>query len=111
MFLHEYNFNIFYVLAWYKNNFITRNRAIGNRYIVYTIYNHKFYFMLVLLLAGPLALARKHLAEDCHEPFFVLNSDVISDYPFSKMLEFHKDHGKEGTICVRNKGNDLICKL
>lgn len=52
--------------------------------------------------AGPIALAKKFLTEDgsSSTPFFVLNSDVISDYPFSKMLEFHKSHGKEGTICV-----------
>lgn len=54
--------------------------------------------------AGPLALARKHLRNssggDASEPFFVLNSDVISDYPFSRLLEFHRGHGKEGTICV-----------
>ena len=51
--------------------------------------------------AGPLALAKEHLLEgDYNAPFFVLNSDVISDYPFTKMLEFHKGHGKEGTICV-----------
>uniref|UniRef100_H2YVA2 mannose-1-phosphate guanylyltransferase n=1 Tax=Ciona savignyi TaxID=51511 RepID=H2YVA2_CIOSA len=49
--------------------------------------------------AGPLALARKYF-EGCSEPFFVLNSDVISDYPFSNLLEFHKGHGKTGTICV-----------
>jgi len=51
--------------------------------------------------AGPIALASKHLvSDDKLEPFFVLNSDVISDYPFSKLIEFHKSHGKEGTICV-----------
>nr|CAB3249838.1 mannose-1-phosphate guanyltransferase beta-like [Phallusia mammillata] len=51
--------------------------------------------------AGPIALAKKHLSDEkCDKPFFVLNSDVISDYPFSKLLEFHKGHGKEGTICV-----------
>jgi len=51
--------------------------------------------------AGPLALAKEYLLDgDSTEPFFVLNSDVISDYPFSKLLEFHKGHGKEGTICV-----------
>ncbi|CAB3406458.1 unnamed protein product [Caenorhabditis bovis] len=48
--------------------------------------------------AGPLALARKHLEGD--EPFFVLNSDVICDFPFKKMIEFHKTHGREGTIAV-----------
>ena len=31
--------------------------------------------------AGPLALSRKVLAKD-DEPFFVLNSDVICDFPF-----------------------------
>ena len=50
-------------------------------------------------IAGPLALAREILLSD-KEPFFVLNSDVICDYPFKKMLEFHKSHGKEGTIVV-----------
>lgn len=52
--------------------------------------------------AGPLALARRYLVDEntSNEPFFVLNSDVISDYPFSELIEFHKSHGKEGTICV-----------
>ena len=34
------------------------------------------------------------------EPFFVLNSDVICDFPFRDMVRFHKNHGKEGTIVV-----------
>lgn len=51
--------------------------------------------------AGPLALARKHLLQNSNEPFFVLNSDVICDFPFVDMLKFHKDHGYEGTIVVR----------
>jgi mannose-1-phosphate guanylyltransferase len=49
--------------------------------------------------AGPLALARDVLARD-DKPFFVLNSDVICDFPFQLMLDFHKAHGKEGTILV-----------
>ena len=36
-----------------------------------------------------------------NEPFFVLNSDVICDFPFKDMLQFHHNHGKEGTIVVR----------
>lgn len=50
-------------------------------------------------VAGPLALAKDFLTED-DEPFFVLNSDVICDFPFHDMLAFHKNHGKEGTIVV-----------
>ncbi|KAE8679471.1 putative mannose-1-phosphate guanylyltransferase 2 [Hibiscus syriacus] len=50
--------------------------------------------------AGPLALARDKLIDDSGEPFFVLNSDVISEYPFKEMIEFHKAHGGEASIIV-----------
>merc|ERR1712051_709978 len=49
--------------------------------------------------AGPLALAREILGKD-DAPFFVLNSDVICDFPFRDMVAFHKGHGREGTIVV-----------
>lgn len=49
--------------------------------------------------AGPLALAKQWLMET-DEPFFVLNSDVTCEYPFKQMIEFHKSHGKEGTLVV-----------
>lgn len=50
--------------------------------------------------AGPLALARDSLVDGSGEPFFVLNSDVISEYPFAELIEFHKAHGGEATIMV-----------
>jgi len=53
--------------------------------------------------AGPLALAAHILRPNENEedePFFLLNSDVICDYPFQQMINFHKSHGKEGTIVV-----------
>lgn len=49
--------------------------------------------------AGPLKLAAKTLGKDS-SPFFVLNSDVICDYPFQELADFHKSHGDEGTIVV-----------
>lgn len=49
--------------------------------------------------AGPLALAREYLCTS-DDPFFVLNSDIICDFPFKQLLEFHENHGKEGTIVV-----------
>eukprot|EP01116_Phalansterium_solitarium_P005051 TRINITY_DN1634_c0_g1_i1.p1 TRINITY_DN1634_c0_g1~~TRINITY_DN1634_c0_g1_i1.p1 ORF type:complete len:390 (-),score=142.59 TRINITY_DN1634_c0_g1_i1:514-1590(-) len=48
--------------------------------------------------AGPLALARDHLNDG--QPFFVLNSDVICEFPFGDLLAFHRAHGGEGTIMV-----------
>jgi len=48
--------------------------------------------------AGPLALAKELLNDG--EPFFVLNSDIICEFPFADLLAFHKSHGAEGTIMV-----------
>lgn len=47
--------------------------------------------------AGPLKLAEKILKKD-NSPFFVLNSDVICDYPFEELAKFHTAHGGAGTI-------------
>ncbi|NXK77615.1 GMPBA guanyltransferase, partial [Amazona guildingii] len=49
--------------------------------------------------AGPLALARDLLAEG-GEPFFVLNSDVICEFPFAALAQFHRHHGGEGSLVV-----------
>lgn len=70
--------------------------------------------------AGPLALARlvlhsygvykytsrDHLQGD--SPFFVLNSDVICEFPFQQMIDFHKKHGKEGTIAVTKVSESIV---
>jgi len=50
--------------------------------------------------AGPIALAKQYIEDGSDEPFFVLNSDITSEFPFLELLEFHKKHGKEGTIMV-----------
>lgn len=52
---------------------------------------------LITNLGGPLSLARDILASD-DSPFFVLNSDVICEFPFKSLLEFHLAHGAEGTL-------------
>lgn len=50
--------------------------------------------------AGPLALARDKLVDKSGDPFFVLNSDVICEYPLCEMIEFHKSHGGEASLMV-----------
>jgi mannose-1-phosphate guanylyltransferase len=51
--------------------------------------------------AGPIRLAENILRTGpADEPFFVFNSDVICNFPLIQMLEFHRTHGGEGTICV-----------
>lgn len=49
--------------------------------------------------AGPIRLAKDIILADNKEGlFFVFNSDVICDYPLKEFIDFHKSHGKEGTI-------------
>ncbi|KAJ8671029.1 hypothetical protein QAD02_002288 [Eretmocerus hayati] len=60
------------------------------------IFSHE---LIPLGTAGPLALASK-LLKPGNNPFFVLNSDIICEFPFKQLLQFHKSHGKEGTIVV-----------
>lgn len=51
--------------------------------------------------AGPIRLAKDLiLADNPSGLVFVFNSDVICHYPLSKLVEFHKAHGAEGTIMV-----------
>lgn len=51
--------------------------------------------------AGPIRLAKERLlADNPSGLFFVFNADIICTYPLDKMVEFHKSHGKEGTLVV-----------
>ncbi|KAI5186754.1 mannose-1-phosphate guanylyltransferase [Nematocida homosporus] len=54
--------------------------------------------------AGPLSLIRDILENET-EPFFVLNSDVICEYPFKEMIAYHQLHQRAGTIAA-TKVND-----
>lgn len=49
--------------------------------------------------AGPIVLAAEYLNKNS-EPFFVLNSDIICEFPFRELAQFHRSHGQEGTIVV-----------
>lgn len=51
--------------------------------------------------AGPIKLAEAILRENNESGlFFVFNSDVICEYPLQQLVEFHRSHGKQGTIVV-----------
>eukprot|EP00922_Rhytidocystis_sp_ex-Travisia-forbesii_P056830 GHVS01084064.1.p1 GENE.GHVS01084064.1~~GHVS01084064.1.p1 ORF type:complete len:376 (-),score=41.21 GHVS01084064.1:549-1676(-) len=53
--------------------------------------------------AGPIALAREILLDakdDTCDSFFVCNSDVICDFPYTEMLKNHDITGAEATILV-----------
>lgn len=49
--------------------------------------------------AGPISLARKYLEGGS---FFVLNSDIICDFPLKELLDFHRKRGALGTVLATN---------
>lgn len=50
--------------------------------------------------AGPMALAKEKLLEEPDKPFFVLNSDIICDFPLNEMPDFHKAHRGEASFLI-----------
>jgi len=48
--------------------------------------------------AGPIGLA-KDILKDA-EDIFIFNADITCQFPLQEMFEFHKKHGKEGTIAT-----------
>ena len=50
--------------------------------------------------AGPIGLAKEILNKTEGDEIFVFNSDITCKFPLKDMLEFHRKHGKEGTIAV-----------
>ncbi|KAK9104532.1 hypothetical protein Scep_021376 [Stephania cephalantha] len=53
-----------------------------------------------LSTACPLSLPKDKLIDESSSPFFIFNSDVICEFPFEKMTEFHKTHGGEASIMI-----------
>ena len=57
--------------------------------------------------AGPIALAKEHLSDG--EAFFVLNCDIACEFNLRSLLDFHKAHGKIGTIMVTEVAEPAKC--
>eukprot|EP00967_Tisochrysis_lutea_P082606 scaffold114397_cov28-Tisochrysis_lutea.AAC.1 len=59
--------------------------------------------------AGPIALAHAQGLLDDKEPFFVINCDVACDFNLRALYNFHKQHGKMGTIMVTRVDEPAKC--
>ncbi|CAN8238017.1 unnamed protein product [Cochlearia groenlandica] len=75
-------------------------KAAGVTEVVLAINHQQPEETVPLGTAGPLALARDKLIDESGNPFFVLNSDVICEYPLLDMIQFHKCHGAQASIMV-----------
>jgi mannose-1-phosphate guanylyltransferase len=86
---------IILALNYYSDLIIENARIYEKLYDISIIYSKEDD---VLGTAGPLALAKKYLEGD----FYVLNSDVICDYPLKDMMKYHMSHKKEATMLTTN---------
>lgn len=48
--------------------------------------------------AGPIKL----LQDKLHEPFLVINGDILTNLDFRELATFHKDSGAVATVCTKN---------
>ena len=56
--------------------------------------------------AGPIRLAKEIILKNNESGlFFVFNSDIICKFPLQNLINFHKHHQREGTICVTRVKN------
>ncbi|XP_077249491.1 putative mannose-1-phosphate guanylyltransferase 2 [Tasmannia lanceolata] len=54
--------------------------------------------------ARALASAKEPLLNGYEEPFLVMNSDIISDYPLRELIHFHKAYDRDASIMVKVYG-------
>ena len=48
--------------------------------------------------AGPISII-----EDLNEPFIIMNADLLTTINFKKLMQYHRDKGRIGTICTTDK--------
>lgn len=73
-------------------------RELEDRYKIKITYSEE---KEALGTAGPLKLAQTVLTQDNPSSlFFVLNSDIICDYPLEDLVAFQKTHNGEGSIVL-----------
>lgn len=71
-------------------------KTVQKKYGVHIIYSQE---QEPLGTAGPQKLAESKIcAENTDNLFFVLNADIICDFPFEKLQQFHKWHSADATM-------------
>ncbi len=78
----------------YKSKIIKNYFGNGKKFGVKIDYIHEKKKMGT---AGALSLIKAKL----NEPFFVINGDIITNLDFEKMIDFHKKHKSQATMCIR----------
>lgn len=90
----EHGFNKFYISINYKAEMVKEYFGDGSRWGVTICYLEE---QKRLGTAGALSL----LAEKPTDPILVMNGDLLTKVNFQNLLDFHKEHSSQATMCVR----------
>lgn len=85
----KFYFSVNYMAHMIKSHFL--DGSLFNCSINYLIEDKR------LGTVGPLRL----LPQDCNGPVIVMNGDLMLDFDFSKLIDFHRAHGSKLTVCTR----------
>ncbi len=90
----DYGFHNFIFSLNYRGDMIKQHFADGTRWGVNIDYIEE---QKPLGTAGALSL----LPEKMHQPFIVMNGDIMTQINFQHLLDFHEQHHAHATLCVR----------
>ncbi len=90
----QYGFKRFFISVNYKDDMLKSYFEDGSRWGVTVEYICEETKMGT---AGSLSL----LPEKSNYPVIVMNGDLLTKINFQHLLDFHKDHGADATLCVR----------
>ena len=90
----EYGFSKFYLSVNYKAEMVIDHFGDGSRWNVQITYLHEKERMGT---AGALSL----ITDTLHEPFLVMNADLLTKVNFASLLNYHVKHKAKATMCVR----------
>lgn len=90
----EYGFYRFYLSVNYKAEMLKDYFQNGSRWGVEINYLHENKAMGT---AGPLGM----LPTDAAQPILVMNGDILTKVNFQQLLDFHREHEADATMCVR----------
>ncbi len=92
--LCEYGFSNFFFSVNYRSEMVTDYFADGSRWGVNIQYLQE---TKKLGTAGALSL----LPQPVNEPVIVMNGDILTRINFEQLLDFHREHRADATMCVR----------
>lgn len=90
----ESGYNNFVICVNYKSKVIVDYFGNGKKFGAQIEYIHE---KIRMGTVGALSLYKKKIKE----PFFVINGDILIDFDFKKMMQFHQENNSKATMSIK----------